>query len=693
MVTDVDQSIESDEALLRRYTERGEREAMGELLLRHHAAAWSMARSHGLGASDADDAVQAAFIAVLGAASSFAGRSTVRSWLLGIVINASRNLARSQRRRRAHEGSVTMPADSLTPPARPRSSPPRAMRSLHFPSAIACRSNSATCAAWSHRKSRRRCRPPPSPSAAGCRAASAGCAGGCRRSAWLPTMGRSARRSPRRPCPCSQAACRRRSPSGCAPVPCPTRRHPRPLSWASRARRPPRPGCRRGRSRRSPPPPSQRSPLEPAPRWWRGIMAAARPAIPRLRRACSAGARPAAGGWTRRHAGRGGTRSAGEPRVLARRPRRGARGHRRGHPPALREPGSHQAPRLSHAGARDDDRARNPGAASHAARRWPALGVRRRRHHSVARRPGCAARADLRARASSGDTEVRCEAVATLGTLGDPRIYPALFAAATGPDPAAAWWATRALSRHLQTLHAGLGVDALAASIAMRIALPNARRPFHLLNAPLPDPRLQALVHLLAATRSPLGTDILARAVEIVLLRQVAWQGLCAIDDNRAEASVLSAYAAFADGREDGWRQDEMGRMDLAILPIEPLVQNRGILASRTAFGDAGSYHARDLTRRRLVLAGRAPVRADRRRAGGLAMAAASGNAPGQERARSDRNAAGASRRSPRFPSTSASGSRLQGRPLPVAEAVDADAGGRATMWSPRAHGTETWTR
>jgi RNA polymerase sigma-70 factor (ECF subfamily) len=104
--------IESDAALLRRYTEHGERGAMGRLLLRHHRTAWALACSYGLPEASADDAVQTAFVAVIAAASSFAGASTVRSWLLGFVVNASRDGVRLQRRQGEHEAMPAIPAAS-----------------------------------------------------------------------------------------------------------------------------------------------------------------------------------------------------------------------------------------------------------------------------------------------------------------------------------------------------------------------------------------------------------------------------------------------------------------------------------------------------------------------------------------------------------------------------------------------------
>ena len=56
----------------------------------------------GLGSADVEDLVQTTFIEVLDAAPRFEGRSSLRSWVVGIALNQARNLIRSRVRAREH---------------------------------------------------------------------------------------------------------------------------------------------------------------------------------------------------------------------------------------------------------------------------------------------------------------------------------------------------------------------------------------------------------------------------------------------------------------------------------------------------------------------------------------------------------------------------------------------------------------
>ncbi len=92
-----------DEALLRAFCERGDRQAMNSLFARHADAAYRTALRLCRNAADAEDAVQTAFIEVLRRAAQFRGESAVKPWILGFVVNATRHKAREEGRRGARE--------------------------------------------------------------------------------------------------------------------------------------------------------------------------------------------------------------------------------------------------------------------------------------------------------------------------------------------------------------------------------------------------------------------------------------------------------------------------------------------------------------------------------------------------------------------------------------------------------------
>lgn len=56
----------------------------------------------GLNAADVEDLVQTTFVEVLDAAARFEGRSSLRSWVIGIALNQARNVIRSRVRARNH---------------------------------------------------------------------------------------------------------------------------------------------------------------------------------------------------------------------------------------------------------------------------------------------------------------------------------------------------------------------------------------------------------------------------------------------------------------------------------------------------------------------------------------------------------------------------------------------------------------
>lgn len=91
----------SDEALLAACA-TGDREALGLLYDRHQVIVWRfIGRLLGPGSSEVDDIVQGTFVEVWRSAARFSGRSTVRTWILGIAHNLARKDMRSRGRRRA----------------------------------------------------------------------------------------------------------------------------------------------------------------------------------------------------------------------------------------------------------------------------------------------------------------------------------------------------------------------------------------------------------------------------------------------------------------------------------------------------------------------------------------------------------------------------------------------------------------
>src|SRR6185503_15627186 len=97
-----------DAALLRAFTERGDRQAMNVLFARHADGAYRVALRCSRNAADAEDAVQTAFIEVLRHAGQYRGESAVRAWIFGFVVNATRHKAREEGRRAAREEKASV---------------------------------------------------------------------------------------------------------------------------------------------------------------------------------------------------------------------------------------------------------------------------------------------------------------------------------------------------------------------------------------------------------------------------------------------------------------------------------------------------------------------------------------------------------------------------------------------------------
>lgn len=87
-----------DDALVER-ARGGDRQALGELLARHHRAALRVAAVIAGSTEGADDIVQEAYIKVVRGLDTFRGRSAPRSWVLRVVANQAKNHVRGRVRR------------------------------------------------------------------------------------------------------------------------------------------------------------------------------------------------------------------------------------------------------------------------------------------------------------------------------------------------------------------------------------------------------------------------------------------------------------------------------------------------------------------------------------------------------------------------------------------------------------------
>ena len=86
-----------DETTLLARASDGDSGAFGELVRRHHDAAYRLALRIMGSAPDADDVVQEAFLAAWRRVGTFRGASAFSSWLYRIVVNQCANLTRSRR--------------------------------------------------------------------------------------------------------------------------------------------------------------------------------------------------------------------------------------------------------------------------------------------------------------------------------------------------------------------------------------------------------------------------------------------------------------------------------------------------------------------------------------------------------------------------------------------------------------------
>lgn len=93
----------SDEALLAA-SGTGDRAALGGLFDRFHDAVYRfVSRLPTVDELARDDVVQATFLELPRTAAQFHGRSSVRTWILGVASNVARHHLRSELRRRVHQ--------------------------------------------------------------------------------------------------------------------------------------------------------------------------------------------------------------------------------------------------------------------------------------------------------------------------------------------------------------------------------------------------------------------------------------------------------------------------------------------------------------------------------------------------------------------------------------------------------------
>jgi len=107
-VVDLTPPPTDDAALLRAYSESGDRQALNLLFARHADAAYRVALRCCRNSADAEDAVQSAFIEVLRHAAKFRGESAVKAWIFGFVVNACRHKAREEGRRAVREEKASV---------------------------------------------------------------------------------------------------------------------------------------------------------------------------------------------------------------------------------------------------------------------------------------------------------------------------------------------------------------------------------------------------------------------------------------------------------------------------------------------------------------------------------------------------------------------------------------------------------
>jgi RNA polymerase sigma-70 factor (ECF subfamily) len=109
--------LKSDQRLVRKFLRAGDEAAFRELYRRHAPALYGLAlRLAGGSESDAQDALQDTWARACRTLESFEWRSSLKTWLTGILINRSREMTREQRRRGEQEMTEEHPATKCARP-------------------------------------------------------------------------------------------------------------------------------------------------------------------------------------------------------------------------------------------------------------------------------------------------------------------------------------------------------------------------------------------------------------------------------------------------------------------------------------------------------------------------------------------------------------------------------------------------
>ena len=110
--------VESDSDLLQRFVRAREETAFVELLRRHGPMIWAVCRHRLADESDAEDAFQATFLALVRSANSVRNGNAVAAWLHGVAVKVATKAKRSAVRRRQREERVAgSEADRSVPEA------------------------------------------------------------------------------------------------------------------------------------------------------------------------------------------------------------------------------------------------------------------------------------------------------------------------------------------------------------------------------------------------------------------------------------------------------------------------------------------------------------------------------------------------------------------------------------------------
>lgn len=104
-----------DDALLQRFQASKDAKALEMLFARHASCAFRVAQRVTDNEADAEEAVQQAFLEVLRGAARTSQASSVRTWLIGIVLNQARKKVREEQRRRKREETAVMMREAKAP--------------------------------------------------------------------------------------------------------------------------------------------------------------------------------------------------------------------------------------------------------------------------------------------------------------------------------------------------------------------------------------------------------------------------------------------------------------------------------------------------------------------------------------------------------------------------------------------------